>query len=401
MKNKKYMIIIAVLAIVLVSLVIYFVKSSSNTTNTESSNNSNGVNASTVTGDIYSTSEFFTDRDLEQTVDVSDATKYNVSSGEDITIIEEGVYVITGTASNTTIYVEADDEAKVQLVLDKVSITNSDFPCIYVKSGDKVFITTAGDSSLAVTGTFSADGDTNTDGVIFSKSDVVLNGTAKLTVNSTDNGIVSKDDLKITGGTYNIEATAKGLEAHDSIAIADGTINIKAGTDGLHAEYDEDDSVGYVYISGGNITIDAGDDGIHATTIVQIEGGTINIKASEGIEGTYILINDGTISVEASDDGINATSKSTKYSIKIEINGGNISVNMGQGDTDAIDSNGDLLITGGTINITAQSPFDYDGSGSKTGGTLIVNGSETNTLSNQMMGGGNPGGNREDHQRIR
>jgi hypothetical protein len=58
-----------------------------------------------------------------------------------------------------------------------------------------------------------------------------------------------------------------------------------------------------------------------------------------------------------------------------------------------IDSNGDLLITGGTINITAQSPFDFDGTGSKTGGTLIVNGTETSTLSNQMMGGGNRGGN--------
>lgn len=61
---------------------------------------------------------------------------------------------------------------------------------------------------------------------------------------------------------------------------------------------------------------------------------------------------------------------------------------MGQGDTDAIDSNGDLLITGGTITINAQSPFDYDGTGSKTGERIIVNGSETNTLSNQMMGGG-------------
>ena len=38
-----------------------------------------------------------------------------------------------------------------------------------------------------------------------------------------------------------------------------------------------------------------------------------------------------------------------------------------------------------------------DGTGSKTGGKFIVNGSETDTLSNQMMGGrmrGNNGGRR-------
>lgn len=61
---------------------------------------------------------------------------------------------------------------------------------------------------------------------------------------------------------------------------------------------------------------------------------------------------------------------------------------MGQGDTDAIDSNGDLYINGGTLNITAQSPFDYDGQANYTGGTMIVNGSETTTITNQMMGGG-------------
>ncbi|MBR3436559.1 MAG: hypothetical protein IKG97_02260, partial [Lachnospiraceae bacterium] len=60
---------------------------------------------------------------------------------------------------------------------------------------------------------------------------------------------------------------------------------------------------------------------------------------------------------------------------------------MGAGDTDAVDSNGDLIITGGTINITAQSAFDCDGSITHTGGTIIVNGVETNMVTNQMMGG--------------
>lgn len=390
MKDKKYMITIAILAIALVTLVTYFVKTSNNI-NSESNNlngnNTTSNNTNPTTSKTYTKSDIFTDRDLEQTVDTISAKKYTVTSEEDITITEEGVYVVSGTASNTTIYIEAGSEDKVQLVLDGVNITNKDFPCIYVKSGDKVFITTVSDSSLSVTGTFSLDDTTNVDGAIFSKSDITLNGTAKLTINSSDNGIVSKDDLKITGGTYNIKATSTGLEANDSIAISGGEIKIEAGTDGLHAEYDEDDSVGYIYISGGTMNITAADDGIHATTIAQIEGGTMSIKAAEGIEGTYILINDGTISVEASDDGINAASKSTKYAIKVEINGGDIVINMGQGDTDAIDSNGDLLITGGTIKINAQSPFDYDGNGSKTGGKLIINGTETDLLTNQMMGG--------------
>ena len=67
---------------------------------------------------------------------------------------------------------------------------------------------------------------------------------------------------------------------------------------------------------------------------------------------------------------------------------------MGQGDTDGIDSNGNLYVKGGTLNINAQSPFDFDGQSDYTGGTIIVNGQETNTVTNQMMGGGHggPGG---------
>ncbi len=121
---------------------------------------------------------------------------------------------------------------------------------------------------------------------------------------------------------------------------------------------------------------------------MQIDGGTLDITASEGIEGTYVQINGGTINISASDDGINGSNKSSAYNTTIEINGGDITVIMGQGDTDGVDSNGDLIINGGTISVNAQSPFDYDGKAEKNGGTLIVNGTETDAITNQMMGGG-------------
>ena len=344
---------------------------------------------------IYTADEQFTDRDLEQTADLSEAVYYSVSSGQDITITSAGVYVLSGEASNVTVYVEAGKDDKVQLVLDGVSVTNESFPVIYVKSADKVFITTSADSTLSVTGTFVSDGNTNTDGVIFSKSDLTLNGTATLTVSSTDNGIVGKDDLKITGGTYVINAASKAIEANDSIRIADGVLYLTAGTDGLHVENDEDASKGYIYIGGGSLTITAGDDAIHATTVVQTDGGTIAITAAEGIEATYIQFNAGTISIQASDDGVNAAYKSSAYTPTVEINGGEITVSMGAGDTDGIDSNGNIIVNGGTVSVTGNSTFDYDGTAQYNGGTIIINGQQASSIPNQMMGGrgGFGGGN--------
>ena len=343
------------------------------------------------------TTDLFSDRDMEQTADLAGAENITVSDGQTYTISKEGVYVITGTGSNVQILVDAGDEDKVQLVLDGLSITNESTPCIYVKNADKVFVTTTdSENTLTVSGTFTADGDTNTDAVVFSRDDLVINGKGTLNISSTENGISGKDDLKVTGGTLNITCTADALEANESILIADGTINIKTDKDGLHAENDEDNTVGYVYIAGGTITIQAGDDAIHATTIAQVDGGTISLTGAEGIEGTYIQLNDGEITISASDDGINAGQKSNIATPTVEVNGGSIAITMGSGDTDGVDSNGNLVLNGGTLDITAQSPFDYDGTAQNNGTTLIINGTETDSVTNQMMGGmgGHMGGGR-------
>ena len=355
-------------------------------------------NAKTSGGSL-SADDLFTERDLQQTADLSDAKNLTVTSGQNVTISKTGVYHITGSAENCTIIVDAGDEDKVQIVLDGVTLANTDAPCIYVKNADKVFVTLTGSNSLSVTGQFTADGDTKTDGAIFSKDDLTLNGTGSLTISSTDNGIVGKDDLKITGGTYSITASSKAIEANDSIRIADGSFTIKAGTDGLHAENDDDDTLGYIYIGGGTFSMSVGDDGIHGTSLVQIDGGKFTVSAAECIEGTYIRINGGTFDLSSWDDGINAAKKSSAYSTPtVEINGGTLNITMSAGDTDGIDSNGDIIVNGGTISVTGNSTFDYDGTAHFNGGTIYCNGQQVTQIPNQMMGsrGGMGGGRMGD-----
>ena len=341
------------------------------------------------------TTEIFTDRDSEQTADLTDANYISLVSNQDVSITEAGVYVLSGDAENVTITVSSDDDAKVQLVLDGVNVTNQDAPVIYVESADKVFITTTdSENTMEVTGEYTADGETNLDAVIFAKDDLVLNGVGALEiVSAKGNGISSKDDLKVTGGTYVITAMLDGLESEDSIAVSGGTFTISANRDALHSEDEDDLTVGYIYISGGEFNITAGDDGIRATTVLQIDGGTINISSStEGMEATYIQINDGDITVYATDDGINAAAK-TNMTVGIEVNGGIMDVSVGSGDTDAFDANGNIIINGGTINVTANSSFDADGTATLNGGTVTVNGQVITEITQQMGGMGGGGGN--------
>ncbi|MBR5112571.1 MAG: carbohydrate-binding domain-containing protein [Clostridia bacterium] len=352
-----------------------------------------------------SANEYFTERDLDPSYEKKDAKNIILSgdsassddasvkiNGSSVTITGEGVYEISGKLTDGSITVDAGESDKVQLVLSGAEITNSTGAAIYVKSADKVFITLADgtENTLSDTGAEykQTDGEKSIDGVIFADSDLTLNGNGSLTVNAGyKHAIVSKKDLKITGGKYEITSTEKALEGENSIRICSGEFNIKAGDDALHADEEEDKEKGYIYISGGKFTIDSGDDGIHAVTILTIDGGSFDIKAHEGLEATQVIINDGTIALNASDDGINAAQKSDQYDPKVEINGGEITISMGQGDTDAIDSNGSIAINGGKIDITAQFPFDYETEGKINGGEVTVNGEKVTEMTNQFGGG--------------
>lgn len=265
------------------------------------------------TGDTLSYDDMFTDRDLDVGYEESDSVKISLSDdsttvssgssdnsstddtvdsvtvdGNVITITSGGTYIISGTLTEGKLVIDADDE-KVQLVLDNADITCATSAAIYVKSAGKTFITLAEGSEniLMNTAEFETIDDNNIDAVIFSKDDLALNGSGTLTINSENgHGIVSKDDLKITGGTYNITAASHALSGKDSVRIAAGTFNLVSGKDGIHSENADDSSKGYVYIAGGEFTIDSTGDGIDASNIVQIDGGTFDITAGGGVENS-------------------------------------------------------------------------------------------------------------------
>ncbi|MBQ6127925.1 carbohydrate-binding domain-containing protein [Candidatus Saccharibacteria bacterium] len=244
-------------------------------------------------------------------------------------------------------------------------------------------------------------------------------GTASSSLAEGKNKITSGGTYTFTGSTTNGRIVVDTTEAVTivlnsvSLSSADGAV-IKAqegssvtiqlvGENTLTATNDNDgiNAEGDLIITGsGSLTVNAADDGIHADGMLTIKSGTLNITAHEGLEATYIKIDGGDITIKATDDGINAANKSDKYSVCVEINGGNLTIDMGQGDTDAIDSNGSIVINGGAITITAQSPFDWDTSATLNGGTVIVNGTQVTSLTNQfggMMGGGMMGSGGEQN----
>lgn len=212
------------------------------------------------------------------------------ADGSTITITEEGVYVVSGTLEDGQIIVDASDSDKVQIVLDGVHINCETNAAIYVREADKVFITLAENSSNTLGGgnEYTQIDDNTVDGVIFSKSDLVCNGTGSLTIEADyKHGIVSKDDLVITGGTYKIATADNGITAKDQIKILDGSFDIDAANSAVKAKNTDDTELGNIYIAGGIFTIEAEQDGFHATGSIVVDDGTITVNS--GDDGSAIV----------------------------------------------------------------------------------------------------------------
>lgn len=242
----------------------------------------------------------FTDRDKEVGYDEEKCVAITLSDdgsscdntsvaidGQTITITEEGTYLLSGSLSNGSVVVATDENVKVRLIFNGVVINNDSSAAIYVQSADKVFITLAPDSEnmLSNGGTYEAVDDNNIDSVIFSKSDLTLNGSGSLTVTAkAGHGIVSKDDLVITGGTYAITAASQGLSGKDSIRILDGDFAITSGKDALHSENEDNAEKGFVYIAGGNFNLTASGDGISASGNMTLLDGMYTMTTGGGSE---------------------------------------------------------------------------------------------------------------------
>lgn len=223
---------------------------------------------------------------LAGTSAVVDGTGAESKDGS-VTITAAGTYVLSGKLNDGQVIVNNQDEGTVRLVLNGVNITDSDSAAMYIKEAGKVIITledgTENSVSDGATYVYTDDTTDEPSAAIFSKADLTINGTGKLSVSANYNdGITSKDDLKIMGGTIEIKAADDGIVGKDLVAIQDGSISITAEGDGIKSTNDTETDKGFIAIAAGTFDIKAGNDGIQAETSLVIDGGTYSVVTGGG-----------------------------------------------------------------------------------------------------------------------
>ncbi|NMA69785.1 MAG: carbohydrate-binding domain-containing protein [Desulfitobacterium sp.] len=310
----------------------------------------------------------FTEEDLDSSYDIDAATyivlkednievtgEGAVAADKTLTISEGGTYLLKGELSNGQVIVEAPESEKVQLILHGVSIRNDIQPSLLIKEGGKVITTLAADQMnyLTVGDNNSGDDEQDLDSVIYSQGDLTINGTGTLKVRSSNYGIVSQGELRVTGGKLSITSLGEGLFAKNAIKIKDGNFRLDTQKDSFRAENGEDESKGFIYIAGGNFDIHSQGNGFHAETLLQIDAGNFNITTEESnrapngltnialIAHKEIILNEGLYDLNTSDDGISSNGR-------LVITGGTIGINS---ETKGLHAHGDLTITGGILYI--------------------------------------------------
>lgn len=335
----------------------------------------------------------------------TDTTNAAIYSKDDMTFKGTGTLNVTGNYNNgiqSSNDLRFRGETTINVTAKNNGIKGKGL--VDIEKGNITIAATSGDGIKSDECTVNGSDTTITDG----KGIVSIKGGTINITKAGDDGIQAFNYVMISDSvsvpSIKVNSTGKGIVSENRVYINGGENTVTSGDDGVHSNLNID-------FNGGFTTITAkGNDGVHADSTLRISNGTVYVKDSyEGLEAWYITISGGITDVYGSDDGWNAaggndgSGNSTQTggnnwggrpggfgggfgggmggmgssSGHLTVTGGVHYVKTGSGDTDGIDSNGDLTISGGVVVVECQisggmgGSFDSDGTATLTTKTLL------------------------------
>ena len=334
---------------------------------------------------------------------------------------QEGVcYVVTGTTNDGSLTING--KADFEIELNNADITNTRSTALDIESKYKAFLVLAGSNRLTDGTTaddshkgalfakgkllISGDGSLDVYGTynngIHGKSNIVIDKGVNLYVKSTANhGIKAGDDLYINGGIINVEVSApgaKGINGDIDININGGRTTVVSTANGQWDDEDLEtkasagiacDSVftmndGEIYMK----STGSGGKGLKADWEAYINGGKVRIITTGGLyfsDGTTESHN-YTGNTDNLDDAYSSSPKGIKIGTKNEhgvltITDGDIMVRTTGNNAEGMESKGTLDITGGTVLISAHDDaINSSGDLTISGGTVVAVGTNNDGI---------------------
>ena len=330
---------------------------------------------------------------------------------------KEGIcYVVSGTTNNGMLYI--DGKTNFMLNMNGADITCNKGTAIDIQSKMAAYIVLTGQNKLTdgttedhksvlygkgkllLSGTGSLDIKGNYNNGIQSKSYILIEKGVNLYVNAANHGIKGSDVI-INGGIINVETDgegAKGINCDNNVYINGGRTNVVCTGNG---EWDTEDMEtkaaacikcdSIMNINGGEINVKAtgsGGKGLKADWEAYITGGKIRVITEGGLyysNGTQESHN-YTGNTDNLDDAYTSSPKGIKIGTKNEhgvltISGGDLMVRTTGNNAEGIESKGTLDITDGTVMVSAHDDaINSSGDLTISGGTVVAVGTNNDGI---------------------
>ena len=312
-------------------------------------------------------------------------------------------YVVSGTTSNGSLTILGDKKYEVKL--SGADITNPDSAAINLLSKKRAFVVLDGQNKVT-------DGTTSLNqhkGAFYAKGKLLFSGTGSLEVyGNYNNGIHSADYIVFSKGNnvYVKSVANNGIKANDGVFINGGILNVEvsaAAAKGINSEADIRINGGRTtVITTGNGTYDTDDKetkaaaGIKADSTIYVNAGQVYLKSTgsggKGLKADWeAYLNGGTIHVITegslySSNGDTSSPKGIKVGTKnvhgvLQISGGDIMVRTKGSNGEGIESKGTLTITDGNVQVSAyDDAINSSGDMTISGGSVVAVGTNNDGL---------------------
>ncbi len=216
-------------------------------------------------------------QDKEQTeridLDAYEAGEVIISAGGDMWI--------SGSLDGQLV-IDAEEDELVHLYLAGVEITSPGGPAIRVEEASKVIMTLVSDTENVLTDSPDYTDYAETPACLYSACDLTINGDGALYITGYhEDGIRSRDRIKLLDGTLSVQAKGDGVRGNDGIYMQNASVRIESEKNGLRTVNQGADDRGVIEISGGTLSVIAGKNGVSAASDVYLYGGRCSVNAVE------------------------------------------------------------------------------------------------------------------------
>jgi len=200
-----------------------------------------------------------------------------------VKISRGGVYVLEGTLDDGRVVADVEPGQPLKIVLGGVSMTCSNSAPLYIANGDAVIVLPEGTKNVLSDGAvyqYANEAVKEPNACVYGDDNLSIVGAGELEVRGNfNNGIGSKDELRIVSGTITVRAVNNALKGNDCVLIRDAVLHLESDGDGIKSDEKTMTGYGVIEIMGSSLEIIAKDDALQATSRITVLDGEIITQA--------------------------------------------------------------------------------------------------------------------------